>query len=154
MNVKNVFFVIWIIYIVLIGGVANGISDQSMKVSNQDGQDRFTLCYIEVSGYIHNDWPAVVKWPNTLEMIWIYDQPTTIIFGLYSYILFEEDADIKVFDVKGGSLLWQHTGTIDPLVTMVGFSGEYIYTEEEELLGHISIRGNTVFFGVRLKDYP
>jgi len=116
---------------------------------------RYRNCYLEISGYMHNDWPAIVKLPNMAQVLWIYQQDSIKVpFGLYSYILFEEDAIIKVYDEKDGNLLWQHEGIIDPLITLIGFSGDVVIDDTPYQLPYITLNGNTRFLGIKLNDYP
>ena len=102
-------------------------SDSMNNMYYVNNHERYFNCHIEISGYMHDDWPAVVKFPNMLQVLWLDNLDTTkILFGLYSYILFEEDANIKIYDKQDGTLLWQHEGGDDPLITLLGFSGECI----------------------------
>jgi len=114
----------------------------------------FVNSYIEVSGYVHNDWPAIVKWPNMIQFLWLQNNDNSILFGLYSYILFEEDAKIKVYDSKDGTLLWQHDGLIDPLISLFGFSGEYDNTDTPETLANVVLSGNFIACRIKLNNHP
>jgi len=121
---------------------------QSLKI-----KERYLNCYLEISGYMHHDWPAIIKYPNMLQIVWIYGlNSAKVLFGLYSYILFEEDASIKIYDKKDGKLLWQHQEIIDPLVTLIGFSGDYVIDDTPYQLPHITLNGNVRFLGIRLND--
>lgn len=123
---------------------------QSLKI-----KERYLNCYLEISGYMHHDWPAIIKYPNMLQIVWIHGlNSEKVLFGLYSYILFEEDVSLKIYDKKDGNLLWQHQGRIDPLVTLIGFSGDYIIDDTPYQLPHITLNGNTRFISVKLHNYP
>jgi hypothetical protein len=118
-------------------------------------QGRYQDCYLEISGYMHNDWPAIVKFPNMIQVLWKYEPDTThILYGLYSYILFEKDANIKVYDEKGGDLLWQHDGNVNPLITLIGFSGDSVIDDPPGTLPYITINGDARFLGIKLRIYP
>jgi len=118
-------------------------------------QERYMNCYLEISGYMHNDWPAFVKFPNMVQIGWRSQlNSDKVLFGAYSYILFEKDVTIKVYDKQDGDLLWQHEGVIDPLITLLGFSGEYILDDTPYELPHITLTGTAGFLGVILKDFP
>jgi hypothetical protein len=123
---------------------------QSLKI-----KERYLNCYLEISGYMHNDWPAFIKFPNMLQIGWIHGlNSAKVLFGLYSYILFEEDVSLKIYDKKDGNLLWQHQGSIDPLVSLIGFSGDYVIDDTPYQLPHITLNGNTRFLSVKLHNYP
>jgi hypothetical protein len=116
---------------------------------------RYRNCYLEISGYMHNDWPAVIKLPNMFQLLWIHQfDSDKVLFGLYSYILFEKDAMIKIYDEKDGDLLWQHEGIIDPLITLIGFSGDVVIDNTPYQLPYITLNGNTRFIGIKLNDFP
>ena len=118
-------------------------------------QGRYRDCYLELSGYMHNDWPAIVKFPNMMQVLWKYQPNTaTVLNGLYSYILFEEYASIKVYDEKNGNLLWQHQGILDPLITLIRFSGECVIDDIPGTLPYITMNGDAQFLGIKLKHFP
>ena len=114
----------------------------------------FVNSYIEVSGYVHNDWPAIVKLPNMIQLLWLHDNDYLIMFGLYSYILLEEDAIIKVYESKDGNLLWQHDGMIDPLISLFGFSVGYDYNDTPQTLPNVSMNGNFIACRIKLNNHP
>jgi hypothetical protein len=67
---------------------------------------RYKNCYLEISGYMHDDWPAFVKLPNMVQKLWAYEPNTVkVLFGVYPYIVFEEDVSIQLFDKKDRTLL-------------------------------------------------
>jgi len=117
-------------------------------------EGRYRNCYLEISGYMHNDWPAFIKFPNLVRFLWTYDAGTTHVRnGLYSYIIFEKNASIKVYDEKNGNLLWQHQGTTSPLLTLVGFSGDCTIDCPPYELPYITLNGDVRFLGIRLKHF-
>ena len=116
-------------------------------------RETFTGSYIEIQGHVHNDWPAIIKLPNMIIAGWVRQSEEEILFGSYSYILFEEDASIRVYDEKGGNLLWKHQGTIDPLITLIGFRGSYNYVDIELTLRQVTLEGTALFTSIRLHDY-
>jgi hypothetical protein len=117
-------------------------------------EGRYRKCYLEISGYMHNDWRAFIKLPNMVQFSWVYDAGTTHVRnGLYSYIIFEKDAMIKVYDEKNGDLLWQHQGTTSPLLTLIGFSGDCTIDSTPGELPHITMNGDVRFLGIRLKHF-
>jgi hypothetical protein len=117
-------------------------------------EGRYRNCYLEISGFMHSDWPAFIKYPNLVRFFWVYDAGTTHVRnGLYSYILFEKNASIKVYDEKNGNLLWQHQGTTSPLLTLVGFSGDCIIDYPPHELPSIILNGDVRFLGIRLKHF-
>jgi hypothetical protein len=117
-------------------------------------EGRYRNCYLEISGYMHNDWPAFIKFPNLVRFLWVYDAGTNHVRnGLYSYIIFEKNASIKVYDEKNGNLLWQHRGTASPLLTLVGFSGDCAIDYPPNELPYITLNGDVRFLGIRLKHF-
>lgn len=138
-------------------GVDRSFSSSTSITNNPsiNTRGRYLNCYLEISGYMHHDWPAVIKLPNMFQVLWMHQLISDkVLFGLYSYILFEEDASIKIYDKKDGNLLWQHEGIIDPLITLIGFSGEYIIDDKPDLLPHITLNGNARFLSIKLNDFP
>lgn len=134
----------------------NSVDEEEMEQSElmaRGGTKRFTHCYIEVEGNIHNDWAAIIKLPNMLQLAWVGSTREDILFGSYSYILFEEDATIRVYDEKDGEVLFTHQGSIDPLLTVIGFSGSYTSVDPPLELRTITLQGSTLFASIRLKDY-
>ena len=126
------------------------------KKSNYDvqlGKESFTNCYIQINGKIHNDWPAIIKLPNMLLVGWIQDSDNNVLFGSYSYILLENDASIKVFSEKNGEILWQHQGSSDPLITLIGYKGLYEYFNPENELSQVNIEGDCLYSSIRLGNY-
>ena len=117
------------------------------------GTERFANCYIEVEGHILSVRVAIIKLPNMLQVAWIGPTQEDILFGAYSYILFEEDATIKVYDQKEGQLLFSHDGSIDPLITLIGFSGSYTFVDPPLELRTITLKGDALFTSIRLKDH-
>jgi hypothetical protein len=118
-----------------------------------DNRDAYSNCYIELSGYMHDDWPAIIKLPNMLQILWIKSSENDIIFGTYSYILFENDAEITIYSEQNGDVLWQHQGEKDPLLTIVGFRGTYDHIDTEDELPHITMSGDTLFSSIKLGNY-
>jgi hypothetical protein len=118
-------------------------------------KQRFTNCYFEISGYMHNDWPAIIKLPNMFQLLWIQsaNDINDVIFGTYSYIYFEEDAEITVYSEENGEVIWQHEGQIDPFLTMIGFKGSYSYVDPDYELPIITLSGNALFASIILKDH-
>ncbi len=128
-------------------------SPKGIPLLNSGG--RYRNCYLKISGYMHHDWPAVVKLPNMVQKLWLYQPDTAQVrFGVYSYILFEDDASIMVYDTKDGTLLWQHEGILDPLLTLVGFSGEFVIDASPHSLPYITVEGRVQFLGIVLHDFP
>jgi hypothetical protein len=116
---------------------------------------RYKNCYIEVSAYIHNDWPAVIKLPNMLKVAWKQSPDShEVSFGFYSYFVFGNDALITVYDKKDGTILWQHEGIHDPSIAMVGFTGDYIPDADSYYLTHFIIEGTVRLLGIRIYDFP
>ena len=113
----------------------------------------FNNCYIEISGKIHNDWPAIVKLPNLFTFLWYRSDENNILFGTYCYILYEEDAVIKVYNEKDGNLIWEHEGMSDPLIKIIGFKGEYDYIYEPSHLDTVVFSGDVLFTSIRLGDW-
>jgi hypothetical protein len=147
-----------------INGHVGRILFQELAKSNSENENRHNLryvndkesflnCYIEVQGHIHNDWPAVVKLPNMLIAGWIQASLDDVLFGSYSYILFEDDADIKIYEKKDGTLLWEHQGQLDPLLTIIGYRGYYSYINPEQELQKVTLSGKALFASIRLDDF-
>ncbi len=118
-----------------------------------DDKKYFNNCYIELSGEIHNDWPALIKLPNLFRLFWIGSDINNILFGTYCYILYENDALITIYDEKDGNLIWEHDGIYDPLVTIIGFRGDYEYIDEPYSLDRIVFSGNTLFTSIKLGEW-
>jgi hypothetical protein len=117
-------------------------------------EGRYKNCYIEASGDIHNDWPAFIKLPNVVRFVWLKQSNLDVRFGLYSYILFGKNATVTIYDKEGGTQLWQHQGIHDPSITLLGFSGEYVFDGTPYNLTHATINGNARLLGIRLYDFP
>jgi hypothetical protein len=113
----------------------------------------FNNCYIELSGEIHNDWPAIVKFPNLFRLLWVGSDIDNVLFGTYCYILYENDALIKIYNEKDGDIIWEHNGVNDPLVTLIGFKGDYEYIDEPYNLDQVIFSGNTLFTSIRLGEW-
>jgi hypothetical protein len=131
----------------------NGLDENVYDAIDKATTQRFSNCYIEVEGHVHNDWVAFVKLPNMLQLAWFGTTQEDILFGAYSYILFEEDASIKIYDELGGKLIFAHDGTIDPLLTLIGFSGSYSFVDPPVELRTVTLSGTTLFTSIRLKDH-
>ena len=126
-------------------------SKTNIKISND--KINFNNCYIELSGEIHNDWPALVKFPNLFRLFWVGSDINNVLFGTYCYILYENDAFIKIYNEKNGDILWEHDGVNDPLVTIIGFKGDYEYIDELYYLDNVVFSGNTLFTSIRLGEW-
>jgi len=113
----------------------------------------FKNCYIELSGKIHNDWPALIKFPNLFRLYWFGSDLNNVLFGTYCYILYENDALIKIYNEEDGDLLWEHDGVNDPLVTIIGFKGNYQYINDANHLDQVIFSGNTLITNVKLGEW-
>jgi hypothetical protein len=126
-------------------------SKSNCKILND--KINFNNCYIELSGEIHNDWPAIIKFPNLYRLLWVGPDIDNILFGTYCYILYENDALIKIYNEKDGDLIWEHDGNNDPLVTLIGFKGDYEYIDEPYYLDQVVFSGNALFTSIRLGEW-
>jgi hypothetical protein len=104
--------------------------------------EKFTNCYIEISGLISkNDYPRVFG-INMWKMIFLRpngaNNPEA--FVLYWYLLIDETASISIYTQKNGELLWQHNGQGTPELRMIRFSGTYTNTLFENRL-QVDING-------------
>lgn len=139
--------------------VANVIAETDYQESQEQntilssGTKRFTNCYVEISGYIHNDWPAIIKLPNMFQSGWIMSSEEDVLFGLYSYMLFENSAAIIVYSEKNGDILWEHQKDVDPLITIIGFNGFYEFINPPLQLSSVTLEGMVGYISIRLKDY-
>ena len=113
----------------------------------------YNNCYIEISGEIHNDWAAVIKFPNLFRLFWFGSDLNNVLFGTYCYILYENDALIKIYNEKDGSLIWEHDGVNDPLVTIIGFKGDYQYINDPLHLDQVVFSGDTLFTSIKLGEW-
>ena len=127
-------------------------TNSNSNLAKPEGQ--YKNCYIVASGLEHSDWPAVIKLPNVVRIMWLKQSNSDVRFGLYSYVLFGKDATVTIYDKEGGTQVWQHQGIHDPLITLVGFSGEYTFNESPGNLTQIMINGTARFLSIRLCDFP
>lgn len=125
------------------------------RINNKILNDKvnFNNCYIELSGKIHNDWPALIKFPNLFRLYWFGPDLNNVLFGTYCYILYEKDALIKIYDEEDGNLLWEHDGFNDPLVTIIGFKGNYQYINDPNHLDQVIFSGDSLFTSVKLGEW-
>ena len=129
---------------------AGALLNNNTKPVNETSE-RFTQCYVEITGILHNDWPAVIKLPN---YYWFFHQlKNDEYFILYGYILFEPDTEITIYDSKDGSVLWKYDSDIDPLISFIGFRGTYSFTDNSPYLPQISYIGDVLSVHVQLKNY-
>jgi hypothetical protein len=117
----------------------------------KDSSERFTQCYVEISGIMHNDWPATVKLANHW-WFWHIERNDEY-FISYGYTLFEPDVEITIYDTKGGSVLWEYTSNIDPLVSFIGFKGDFSYTDNSPYLPQITYEGTVLMINILLKNF-
>lgn len=128
----------------------NKISTENI---NSNDKVSFTNCYIELSGEIHNDWPAFIKLPNLFRLLWVGPNINNVLFGTYCYILYENTASIKIFEEKDDDIIWEHDGVQDPLITIIGFKGDFEYIEIPYYLDRIVFSGNALFTSIKLGDW-
>jgi len=125
----------------------------SNKNFNLNDKISFINCYIELTGEIHNDWPAFIKLPNMFRLLWVGPEINNVLFGTYCYILYENDASITIFDEKDGDIIWEHDGIQDPLITIIGFKGNFEYNEIPYYLDQVVFSGTTLFTSIKLGDW-
>ena len=117
----------------------------------KESSERFTQCYIEISGIMHNDWPALIKLANHW-WFW-HSERNNEYFISYGYSVFEPDVEITIYDEKGGSVLWEYTSNIDPLVSFIGFKGDFSYTDNSPYLPQITYEGKVFMVNIILKNF-
>ena len=91
--------------------------------------------------------------PNLFKLLWIGQELNNILFGTHCYILYENTALITIYDKKDGNIIWKHDGIYDPLVTIIGFKGDYEYIDDPYYLDNVVFSGDTLFISIRLGEW-
>ncbi len=148
-------FVICVLCLFLIlpactAGKTDDVALNESPVSN--GFNRYTSCYLEISGDISQcDWPRIIG-ANFWKTTWFRIGDDRAIVSFWSFVLVP-DASIRIYSEKNGNLLWEHQGTNDVQLRVFGYAGMYIYEDSEldEGTGHVRINGYALFANVRLR---
>jgi polygalacturonase len=117
-----------------------------------NGFDRYTTCYLEISGDISQfDWPRIIG-SNFWKTTWSRIGDDRAVVSFWSFVLVP-DASIRIYSEKNGDLLWEHQGTNDVQMRLFGYAGIYIYEDSgsDEGTGHVTINGYALFANVRLR---
>lgn len=107
------------------------------------GLEKYTNCYIEISGLISlNDYPRIIG-INMWKMIFLRTSGSNNpdAFVLYWYLLLDETSEISIYTEENGELLWQHDGQGTPEMRILWFSGSYISSMAEEDRLRVDING-------------
>lgn len=108
-------------------------------IENQQ-YDRFTKCYVEMSGNVtYDDWPRIIA-INFLKIVHIYLGNHSG-FVLFWQMVFEPDTIVNVYTEKGGELLYSHQGSTYPEVRIFFFKGKMMSSEAEDCMVHYSLDG-------------
>ena len=96
--------------------------------------EKFTNCYVKISGLIsNNDYPRVFG-INMWKILFLRpngaNNPKAFVF--YWYLLIDETANISIYTQENGELLWQYDGQGTPEVRMIRFSGIYTNSDNQE----------------------
>ena len=102
--------------------------------------ERFTKCYVEMSGNVtYDDWPRIIA-INFLKIIHIFLGNHNG-FVLFWQMVFEPDTIVNVYTQKGGELLYSHQGSTYPEVRIFFYKGLMISSEAEDCMVHYSLDG-------------
>lgn len=102
--------------------------------------ERFTQCYVEMSGNVtYDDWPRIIA-INFLKIVHICLGNHNG-FVMFWQMVYEPDTIVNVYTEKGGELLYSHMGSTYPEVRIFFFKGLMISSEAEDCMVHYSLDG-------------
>lgn len=112
----------------------------AVETDENQQYERFTKCYVEMSGNVtYDDWPRIIA-INFLKIIHIVLGNNNG-FVLFWQMVYEPDTIVNVYTEKGGELLFSHQGSTYPEVRIFFFRGLMISSEAEDAMVHYSLNG-------------
>jgi hypothetical protein len=112
----------------------------AVEAEENQQYERFTKCYVEMSGNVtYDDWPRIIA-INFLKIVHIYLGNHNG-FVLFWQMVYEPDTIVNVYTEKGGELLFSHQGSTYPEVRIFFFRGLMISSEAVDAMVHYSLNG-------------
>lgn len=150
-----------LVYMVVLMFLITGYSTISLAKENEAVDEKIDKTitlgykgyYIEASGKISvEDWFAIIRLPNMWKTFWFrppLDEQKA--FVSFWRIVYQSDSKVTIYTEQNGDIIWDHEGSQDIHLVIIGFNGVYIpdCSNLDEPL-HVEISGNALFVKPRL----
>lgn len=125
---------------------------QNPRMTTKEAQpNTFTSCYVEADGDVSTvDWPRLIG-SNMWKLSWFRPFGNDLAVVSYWRIVLDESSELAIYDRDGGDLLWEHDGSGNPQLRIIGFFGDYIPTSPDESTLHVKISGSALFIAENIK---